>query len=102
MSNQTAVLEEMTESRRTRRRFLPDLRSRATTSCPPGFAISSEAAWTQFESLPMPARKDQAWRFSNVNALDLSPYNIGATVAEADAPRNSRTLDSASKKSPAG
>ncbi len=26
--------------------------------------------------MPNPTRKDQAWRFSNVDALDLSPYRF--------------------------
>src|SRR5438477_6804026 len=29
-----------------------------------------------------PTRKDQAWRFSNVDALDLSPYRFGTTPSE--------------------
>ena len=29
--------------------------------------------------LPAPTRKDQAWRFSNVGALDVSPYRPGTT-----------------------
>jgi len=32
----------------------------------------------------MPARTDQAWRFSNIAALDLSPYRISAPVSEED------------------
>lgn len=40
------------------------------------------AAWQQFEALPKPTRKDQAWRFSNVNLLDLTPFNYGGTLAD--------------------
>ena len=32
----------------------------------------------------MPVRTDQAWRFSSVGVLDLSPYLLGATVIDAD------------------
>src|SRR5437588_12162274 len=31
--------------------------------------------------MPNPTRKDQAWRFSNVDALDLSSYRIGNAPA---------------------
>ena len=32
------------------------------------------AAWQKFAALPMPARTDEAWRFSSLKALDLTPY----------------------------
>jgi len=41
---------------------------------PVWFRDQQIAAWSKFESLSFPNRKDQAWRFSNVAALDLSPY----------------------------
>ena len=47
---------------------------------PAWFREQQRAAWTKFESLPYPNRKDQPWRFSNVNALDLSSYHIGAPL----------------------
>ena len=31
-------------------------------------------AWERFRSLPMPARKDERWRFANLKDLDLSAY----------------------------
>lgn len=30
--------------------------------------------WEAFETLPMPARTDEAWRFANIKALDLSTF----------------------------
>ena len=36
----------------------------------------------QFESLPKPTRKDQAWRFANVGLLDLSPFKSGGMLTE--------------------
>src|SRR5205807_2297035 len=41
-------------------------------------------ACRKFESIPRPARKDQAWRFSNVDLLDLAPFNISAPLSEDD------------------
>ena len=47
---------------------------------PAWFREQQRAAWPKFESLPYPNRKDQPWRFSNVSALDLSSYHIGAPL----------------------
>src|SRR5256885_2608930 len=41
---------------------------------PDWFRDQQRAAWKLFESLPTPTRKDQPWRFTNVNLLDLSPF----------------------------
>jgi len=49
---------------------------------PEWFHDQQRAAWKQFESLPKPTRKDQAWRFSNVALLDLAPFKFGGTLSE--------------------
>ena len=49
---------------------------------PDWFRDQQRAAWKQFESLPMPTRKDQAWRFTNVDLLDLRLFNSGGTLTE--------------------
>jgi Fe-S cluster assembly protein SufD len=49
---------------------------------PEWFQDQQRAAWKEFEALPKPTRKDQAWRFSNVGLLDLTPFNCGGTLAE--------------------
>jgi Fe-S cluster assembly protein SufD len=49
---------------------------------PEWFHDQQSAAWKQFESLPKPTRKDQAWRFSNVALLDLAPFKFGGTLSE--------------------
>src|SRR5437870_4709641 len=49
---------------------------------PDWFRDQRGAAWQQFEALPKPTRKDQAWRFSNVGLLDLTPFNYGGTLAD--------------------
>jgi Fe-S cluster assembly protein SufD len=51
---------------------------------PDWFRDQQRAAWQQFESLPTPTRKDQAWRFANVNLLDLAPYKVGGPLSEDD------------------
>ncbi len=49
---------------------------------PDWFREKQQAAWEEFEALPKPTRKDQAWRFSNVNLLDLRPFNYVGTLAD--------------------
>jgi Fe-S cluster assembly protein SufD len=51
---------------------------------PDWFRDQQRAAWKQFESLPQPTRKNQAWRFSNVGLLDLTPFQISAPLSEED------------------
>src|SRR5438309_2337014 len=51
---------------------------------PDWFRDQQRAAWTQFESLPSPTRKDQAWRFANVWLLDLKPFQISPSLSEDD------------------
>lgn len=51
---------------------------------PDWFLDQQGAAWKQFESLPNPTRKDQAWRFANVGLLDLSPFKHGSTLTESE------------------
>ena len=51
---------------------------------PDWFSDQQRAAWQQFESLPNPTRKDQAWRFTNVGLLNLTPFKISAPLSEDD------------------
>jgi Fe-S cluster assembly protein SufD len=51
---------------------------------PDWFRDQQRAAWKQFESLPRPTRKDQAWRFANVDLLDLTPFKFGGTLSDHD------------------
>lgn len=39
------------------------------------------AAWQRFQSLPMPARTDEAWRFANLKAIDPAAYVPGQAVS---------------------
>jgi Fe-S cluster assembly protein SufD len=48
---------------------------------PDWFRDQQLTAWKQFESLPSPTRKDQAWRFANVNLLDLAPFKFGSALS---------------------
>ena len=51
---------------------------------PDWFREQQRAAWKQFEALPKPTRKDQLWRFSNVDLLDLSQFKFGGALSDED------------------
>jgi Fe-S cluster assembly protein SufD len=83
MSNQTAVLDEtMIDSPQSPRAILASPFEARSGEMPAWFREQQRAAWPKFEALPYPNRKDQAWRFSNVGALDLSSYNLGAPLTQ--------------------
>lgn len=87
MSNPTAVLDENmveTESPQPPRAILSTPFEARSPELPGWFRDQQSAAWSKFESIPAPARKDQAWRFSNVNALDLAPYTFGAQLSQSE------------------
>ncbi|PYK83975.1 MAG: Fe-S cluster assembly protein SufD [Verrucomicrobia bacterium] len=51
---------------------------------PDWFREQQAAAWEKFESIPRPTRKDQAWRFSNVDLLDLSQFQFSPALSDDD------------------
>jgi Fe-S cluster assembly protein SufD len=51
---------------------------------PDWFLEQQAAAWETFESIPRPTRKDQPWRFSNVDLLDLAPFKVSAALSDDD------------------
>ena len=51
---------------------------------PDWFRAQQREAWKQFQALPSPTRKDQLWRFSNVDLLDLAPFKFGGALSEND------------------
>ena len=51
---------------------------------PDWFRAQQREAWKQFESLPSPTRKDQLWRFANVDLLDLTPFKFSAGISDED------------------
>ena len=77
MSNPSALLEEVAPPASAR---VLDGASQRNADFPVWFRGQQAAAWTEFQNLPMPAVKDQAWRFSNVKALDLAPYQISSAA----------------------
>jgi Fe-S cluster assembly protein SufD len=75
MPQESVVLNELTEAGA---KSVP----RAILSGPTGagavpawFSEQQGAAWEEFQTLPQPTRKDSAWRFSNVDLLDLTPFH---------------------------
>ena len=56
----------------------PDLQTSA-----PWFRQAQEESWKQFQSLPMPQRTDETWRFANLKAINLDSYTAPQTVSDA-------------------
>lgn len=52
------------------------------TSLPDWWQAGRVAAWSRFQELPMPKRKDEDWRFANVAALRLEGFTPHAPVDE--------------------
>jgi Fe-S cluster assembly protein SufD len=89
MSNHSAVLDEVIESAPQQETtaahaILSGIPEGRGADLPPWFRQRQQEAWARFTSLPMPLKKEQAWRFSNVAALDLSPYSLGEKVRHAE------------------
>lgn len=51
---------------------------------PAYFCDRQKAAWEKFSALPMPARTDGQWRFSDLKAVNLSPFHRAKGVGGAD------------------
>lgn len=45
-----------------------------STSTPAWFTTRSNAAWTEFQSLPLPGLKDEHWRYSNAKKIELETH----------------------------
>jgi Fe-S cluster assembly protein SufD len=39
-----------------------------------------EAAWEKFKAFPMPSRRDEDWRFANVNHLQIDSFHLPASL----------------------
>ena len=101
MSHETAVLDEVTPEiesppEQAADTILSGIPDRRTNDLPQWFRSRQQEAWSRFVSAPMPARTDQAWRFANVKALDLTSFVLGQTPDEstrAEILARSRSLD---------
>src|SRR4051794_7660107 len=51
---------------------------------PEWFRDQQSAAWQEFQALPAPTRKDQLWRFSSVDLLDLPQFNLPGALTDQD------------------
>ncbi len=86
MSQDTALLEPVKEERASSAATAPALISafQADDNLPGWFAEQQREGWREFSRLPSPARKDQAWRFSDVDALKLDRYQLGRAPTESE------------------
>lgn len=53
-------------------------------SFPEWFRALQQEAWENFQSLPMPQRTDETWRFATIKSLDIAPYAKPQPVSDAD------------------
>ena len=42
------------------------------------------ASWKRFSELPMPARKNEEWRFANVNAITLDGFHLPGPISDGE------------------
>jgi Fe-S cluster assembly protein SufD len=75
MPQESVVLNELTEAgaKSVPRPILSG--PTGAGALPAWFSEQQGAAWEEFQTLPQPTRKDSAWRFSNVDLLDLAPFH---------------------------
>jgi Fe-S cluster assembly protein SufD len=55
----------------------------ADSGLPEWWQAGRATAWRRFQELPLPKRKDEDWRFANVNALRFEGYTPHAPLDEA-------------------
>jgi Fe-S cluster assembly protein SufD len=89
MSNATAVLDHVMEvdlplQEKTAQAILSGFPEARNAHLPAWFRDLQRSAWADFLMQRMPGRKDQAWRFSNVDLLDLAPYFLPEKLRESD------------------
>ena len=87
MSDNTAVLEHVKESEASEAHPTRAILSEPaddTSDQPAWFRQQREQGWQEFSLLPNPTRKDQPWRFSNVDVLDLVSYQLGNPPSDYD------------------
>ena len=70
-----------------------------SASAPAWWQEKQKAGWTSFQSLPMPKRKDEDWRFAGVQALSLDGYGsaspLSATLKKEIVAKSVLSFDSA-------
>jgi Fe-S cluster assembly protein SufD len=58
-----------------------------TVNAPDWWRAAQREAQARFDTLPMPGRKDEAWRFTRVQNLDIEPYRTAVSVSDAERER---------------
>ncbi len=56
---------------------------REETSAPGWFLARAEAAWAEFQKLPVPSIKDESWRYSNAKNIELGLHSPAIAATEA-------------------
>jgi Fe-S cluster assembly protein SufD len=61
--------------------FTPEVFAKHLADSPAWWHERKRAAYARFESLPMPSRTDEGWRFSNLSGIRLGGFAPGAAVS---------------------
>ena len=61
---------------------LESLNESHSSPWPEWFRHDQQKAWDLYESLPMPKRNDEPWRFANLKALDLSEFQPAKPIED--------------------
>lgn len=84
MSNATAVLDEVMEAAPLPVRKDHAVFADTPLALPAWFREQQIEALRISDSLPRPTRKESAWRFANVDALDLSSFTTSSDLSDAE------------------
>jgi Fe-S cluster assembly protein SufD len=60
---------------------MPETTAAPTSAFPAWFQAEQTAALAEYEATPAPTRRDEAWRFANLKALDLSDFVPAPPIA---------------------
>ncbi len=66
--------------------FTPEVFAKHLSSVPAWWRERKKAAYARFEALPMPARTDESWRFSNLSGIRIDGFTPDAAPPAGTAP----------------
>ncbi len=84
MSVATPIAEREMESSASRALAFPKPDFAWNSGAPAWFQQRATAAWDEFQSLPVPGIRDEAWRYSNAKSFALETLRPAAPVGEAE------------------
>lgn len=100
MTSQTLTQSEPTATGLTDPKLFTDFLAKQN-DLPAWWVDQKRDQWDRFQSLPLPTRKDEEWRFANVNAIKLDgfalPEAVSGEVAQELLARSNELAETAGK-----